>query len=218
MSEIPTLYCFTPTTCSRRVLMTLTELGLKRDADYAIARVNTMGENRTPEHLARQPFGRIPVWQEGEWLLYESRAICEYLAYKHASPSLVPAAFRARAEVAQWISVEVNELYPEFRKVYVEKVLKKRKGLGDADEAVVADGRAGLAKPLDVLDARLRGREFLVGDCFTLADLGHLPYLQGLCDGGSADLIEARPGVAAWWARCSARPAWREVLAMAANP
>ena len=58
--------------------------------------------------------------------------------------------------MAQWISVEVNELYPEFRKVYVEKVLKKRKGLGDADEAVVADGRAGLAKPLDVLDARLR--------------------------------------------------------------
>ena len=45
---------------------------------------------------------------------------------------------------------------------------------------------------------------------FTLADLGYLPYLQEL-GGGSADLIEARPGVAAWWARCSARPAWQEV-------
>jgi len=215
------VYCFPPSTCSRRVLATLLELGLRKDRDFEVVSVNTVGQNKAPEHLSRQPFGRVPVWEEGEWQLFESRAICAHLARTYGGScggnSLLPCTPRQLAKMDQWISVEVCELYPSVMKVYKEKVLKPRKGLGDPDPAVVAEGIEGLQKPLDVMEAHLAISSYLASDAFSLADLGYLPYLQALCDAGEASLLKSRPNLFSWWERCSSRPAWCETVAMAAE-
>ena len=137
-SEPATLYCFPPTTCSRRVLMCLAELGCEEGRDYVIKSVSTTGPNKTPEYMARQPFGKIPAWREGEWVLFESLAICEYLCTRfagRAASRLLPPPGRARAEVHKWVSVEATELRPNILKPYKERVLKPMKGLGESDES-----------------------------------------------------------------------------------
>ena len=213
---MPVLWCWPITTCSRRVLVVLHELGMRHGVDYELRTVPlAKGAHKTPEHVERQPFGKVPVWQEGDWLLFESRAICAHLVatYGAESQTLLPSG-RARATMEQWISVEHSELYGPLMKVYFEKVLKPMKGLGQTDDAAVADSRKALATPLGVLDAHLASGPYLGGGAVTLADLGYLPYLTALCDAGSGDLIAVRPALAAWWARISSRASWQATLAM----
>ena len=73
-----------------------------------------------------------------------------------------------------------------------------------ARHAVFKERRRSLREYV-VAASAFADREYLVNDNFTLADLGYLPYLQGLMDAGCADMLDARPALAAWWARCSAR-------------
>jgi len=212
------LYCFPPTTCSRRVLATLAELGAVEGRDFVIESVPTTGPNKSAMHLARQPFGKIPVWGEGDWMLYESAAICEYLCHRfpgQAASNLLPPAGRARAEVHKWLSVEATELRPNILKPYKERVLKPMKGLGTPDEAVVTQACKDMQPALDVLDAQLASSAFLAGDTFTLADLAFLPYLEALCAAKCDHLIAARPHLSEWWARVRARPKWQQVVGMA---
>jgi hypothetical protein len=73
MAELATVHLFPPTTCSRRVLMCLAELGCKEGSEFAINLVSTTGPNKTAAHMRLQPFGKIPAWQEGDWVLYDSQ-------------------------------------------------------------------------------------------------------------------------------------------------
>ena len=87
-------------TCTRKVITTLTELGLPYEltvVDFA------KGEHKQPPHLARQPFGQIPTIEDAGFELYESRAICRYLNEK-AGGALVPAGLQGRAEMERWAS------------------------------------------------------------------------------------------------------------------
>lgn len=73
MAQLPTVHLFPPTTCSRRVLMCLAELGCKEGSEFAINLVSTTGPNKSAAHMRLQPFGKIPAWQEGDWVLYASQ-------------------------------------------------------------------------------------------------------------------------------------------------
>jgi len=220
--EKATVHLFPPTTCSRRVLMCLAELGCEEGREFVINLVSTAGPNKTAAHMRLQPFGKIPAWQEGDWVLFESLAICEYLCVRFpgaVASRLLPPPGRARAEVHKWVSIEATELRPHALKIYIERVVKPMKRLGAPDEGIVEEGRRGATPTLDVLDAHLAvsGHDYLVGVNFTLADLGFVPYLQALCDAGCEDLLEARPSLHAWFVRCRARPTWQAVVAMSAR-
>lgn len=68
-------------TCYRRVALILAELGL----DFEIVVVSIAGnEQKSPEHLKRQPFGKVPALDDDGFIIFESRAICKYLAKKYA--------------------------------------------------------------------------------------------------------------------------------------
>ena len=73
MAEVATVHLFPPTTCSRRVLMCLAELGCKEGSEFAIHLVSTTGPNKSAAHMRLQPFGKIPAWQEGDWVLYDAQ-------------------------------------------------------------------------------------------------------------------------------------------------
>jgi len=215
-----TVYLFPPTTCSRRVLMCWAELGCEEGRDFVIEVVNTMGEQKTAAHKQRHPLGKVPVLQDGDWWLFESLAICEYLCARHrshASTRLLPPPGRERAEILKWVSFEATELRPHILKPYKERVLKPMKGLGESDEVVVAAARNDMLPPLDVMEASLSasGLPYFAGSHFTLADLGFMPYVEALCLARCDDLLQSRPCLAAWWQRCRARPTWQGTLARA---
>ena len=71
--EKATVHLFPPTTCSRRVLMCLAELGCEEGREFVINLVSTAGPNKTAAHMRLQPFGKIPAWQEGDWVLFDSQ-------------------------------------------------------------------------------------------------------------------------------------------------
>lgn len=84
------LYGMHQSTCTQRVLTTLAEKGI----EYELIIVNLFaGEQKEPSYLEKQPFGKVPVLDDDGFLIYESRAICKYLARKYAEKGtkLIPA-------------------------------------------------------------------------------------------------------------------------------
>ncbi|PKK50312.1 hypothetical protein CI102_5301 [Trichoderma harzianum] len=200
--------------CTRRVMAVLEEL----EVPYKIKVVDVLsGMNNTPEHLARQPFGKIPIIvMDDDLVLYESRAISKYLCTKYpekASKLTVdPTDARAFAIYEQLLSVEVTTFDPAAKDLVSEKLFKKFRG-EFVDEAKVARHRADLGAILDVYESRLLATsKYLAGDEFTLADLFHLSWGELLSAAGETDLIDSRPNVKRWWDSIHQRRAWQTVL------
>ena len=201
------VYGFPGSTCTRKVLCTIHEKG----AAYEWVNVDiTKGEQKTPEHLARQPFGVVPAIDHDGFALYESRAICRYLDAALPGPSLTPADPHQRALMEQWLSVEGSYFSPNAMKAILNIWYAMMKG-AQPDQDVIAAGLAGTNTALDTLDKALAGKEYLVGS-FSLADITYAPYLQYLHDMKIASGVADRPNVAAWWARVSARPSWQKAI------
>lgn len=127
------------------------------------------GEHRSPEHLARNPLGRLPVLElDDGTFLTESKVIVEYLEELHPEPSLIGSTPEERARVRELERLaEVGVLYPVACIVHTTN---SPLGLPSVPE-VAALFRGGLPAVLGVLDDRLSdGRPFLAGDHPTIAD------------------------------------------------
>lgn len=199
------VYGHPASTCTQKVLATLAEKGQK--AEFVLIDI-LKGEQKNADFLARQPFGVVPVFEDDDgFSLYESRAIIRYLDAKFAENPLTPADLKQRGLMEQMISVEHSYFSPKAMKFVLEIFFAPMKGT-QPDQEVIARGREETGKVLDVIEKHLVGREFLAGS-FSLAEITYAPYLQYVCAVGSADLIESRPNVAAWWKRVSERPSWK---------
>ncbi|KAJ3412317.1 hypothetical protein HDV05_000975 [Chytridiales sp. JEL 0842] len=202
-------------TCTQRVLTTLRE---KNVTDFEIVSVDLMkGQHKTPEHLVRQPFGKIPALEDTETgvVMFESRAMARYIAkkYKNQGSDLLAdkKGAKEQAAVETWAYAESSNFDPFASKLAAELIFKKWRGL-EADPAAVAENREALASTLDVYDQILGTRQYLAGNEFTLADLFHLPYGNLLFAGGQGDLIENRKNVASWWKRITERKTWQDTV------
>ncbi|AUX44436.1 glutathione S-transferase [Sorangium cellulosum] len=201
------LYGHPMSTCTRKVLTVLAEKG--HEAEVVV--VDLMkGEHKQPEHLARHPFGVIPLLEDGDFRLYESRAIMRYLDAKLPGAPLTPTELRSRALMDQWISVEQSYFSTPVIKILYQRILLPMRGQ-EGDESIVESATADIAKALDVADKALAGQEYLAGSSFSLADVSFMPYLGCLVASKAEALIASRPNVAAWWKRLSARPSWVKV-------
>ncbi|KAL5227092.1 hypothetical protein ABZP36_015357 [Zizania latifolia] len=163
-----------------------------------------------------QPFGQIPALQDGDEILYESRAINRYIAskYKADGADLLPA---ASAKLEVWLEVESHHFYPAVADLVFQLLIKPL--LGGAPDPVVVDKKAdALAKVLDVYEAHLAENKYLAGDQFTLADVNHMAHLLYLSKTPKADLVTSRPHVKAWWDDISTRPAWQKTAAAIPYP
>jgi glutathione S-transferase len=189
------------TTCSRRAIAACVEAG----AAFEFVPIHlAKGEHKLPQMLALQPYGKVPAWRDADGFdLFESRAIMRHVARGSA---LIPEGARERALMEQWLWVDQCYFYPAFITIYAMRVLKKI----PLDEAKCAASRAELEPTLDAMEARLAssGSAYLACATFTLADLTFLCYFQVFGPSGLQDALDARPALAAWWARCSERPAW----------
>lgn len=199
---------------TRKTLMTLAEKG--HDAELVVVSLPT-GEHRSPGHLARHPFAKVPVLDHDGFVVYESRAIGAYLDRVLAGPALVPEDARGRARVDQWIGVSDAYFAPHAGPLIVETLFRPYLG-GPQDAGAIAAGREGMQVALDAVDRALASSEHLAGPAFSLADIHWMPYLEYLGQIGEGEAIERRRNLAAWWKRTSSRPCWTKVARTGPQP
>ncbi|PFH48301.1 hypothetical protein AMATHDRAFT_65781 [Amanita thiersii Skay4041] len=202
------LYGFSVSTCTRRVGTVLHEKHVPFEF-YEID--HTKGEHKSPAFLEKQPFGQAPYIDDDGFILYESRAICRYIATKYASQGtpLIPTDPKANALFEQAASIELSNFDAYAAPAVYEKVFKTYQGL-PTDEALVQRYLTSLDQKLEVYDKILSKQEYLGGNEVTLADLFHLPYGTALAIAGS-DLMTNRPNVKRWFDSLVNRPSWQAV-------
>lgn len=185
----------------RRVQIALREKGLA----YDDVLVDLPGGAQHEAGFRRlNPFGQVPVLEDGDLVLSESIAILEYLDERHPAPPLLPADPAGRARARQLMLWSGDYLAPAWK-----AWMQSRFGGVAADDASVVRGRSDVAAHLDVLEARLGGGPWLAGD-FSLADVCYAPFVTTFALTGLADLLDERPAVRAWVERLARRPAVRD--------
>jgi glutathione S-transferase len=191
------LYDYLPSGNGYKVRLVLRQLGLP----YELVELDIKrGATRTPEFLARNPNGRIPLLEiPGQGYLAESHAIIGYLAEGSA---LVPRDRLDRARMWQWLCFEQYNLEPNLgtARFWIASLGKSEAELGEKLDEKRRNGHAALA----VLEKGLEGRDFLVGDRYTLADIGLYAYTHVAPEGGFS--LEPYPAIRAWCARVAAQP------------
>ncbi|XXG65801.1 hypothetical protein AAC387_Pa05g3418 [Persea americana] len=198
---------------TRRVLACLFD----KEIEFELVPVDLLkGEHKNPDFLKLQPFGVVPVIQDGDLTLYESRAIIRYYAekYKSHGVDLLGTTVEDRAVVEQWLEVEGQNFHQPIYTLVLQILYYPKLGL-PTDEKAVKEGEENLGKVLDIYEERLSKSKYLAGDFYSLADLSHLPFTHYLVnDIGKGYMINDRKHVNAWWEDISNKPSWKKVLAL----
>ena len=196
-------------TCTRTVVAAFEEIG---GLSYEIVPVDFQAaEHKSADYLATfQPFGQIPVLLEGDFKMFESRAIIRYVAAKHGADTLYPTDLKKRAIVEQWLSVNQSNNGPATD-IVVEFIFKKMRG-GSPDESRVPELTEKLNNYLAILDKQLASTgAFIAGSDFTLADVSFLPYFEYLLTIPQfSNAFDKHEHVKKWWEAASNRPSWKK--------
>ena len=185
---------------SQRVLWLLEELGLPYEIRHYVRDATT---RLAPEALqAVHPLGKSPVLEADGMKLIESGAIIDYLIRRHGGGQLRPATDSPDFETyQQWLHyAEGSAMLPLLLKLYVSR-------LGDAGAPLKPRIDSELANHLGFIDRSLQGREWLVGDTLTGADI-QMSFVGEAARGLRADY----PTMDAWVRRFQQRPAYRRAL------
>ena len=198
------IYAFPPSPNARKVAAVIAHLHLT-DIEYVLVKLHK-GEHRRPEFLALNPMGKVPVLYDGDLMLWESNAICQYLADRAGDTGFFPADPKIRASIARWLFWEAGTWSPVIDVFTHENVRKPMLGIGTADPKRVADAEERFRPLAKLLNDQLAKRKFLLGDSVTLADFvvaGAATYVER----GRIPINEY-PHVMAWWGRLNAIEAW----------
>jgi glutathione S-transferase len=199
-----TLYDYLPSGNGYKVRLTAKYLNIP----YRLVEMDiATGATRTAEFLAKNPNGRIPLLEvSGRGFLAESHAIISFLA---EGSELMPADPWAKANLWRWLCFEQYNLEPNVATVrfWLKSLHKTKEELGARLTEKVAKGLEALA----VLERGLEGREFLVADRFTLADIALYAYTHVAPEGGFS--LDAYPRIQAWMKRVAAQPGHAPITA-----
>ena len=196
------LYGSPVSTCTRKVLTAL----LETNTPYELHVIDfAQREHKAEPHVSRQPFGQVPAIDDEGFVLFESRAICRYVSAK-ANDLLTPVTLRERALMDQWSSVEQTNVSPHAMKFVYHFIFKRPQ-----EQAVLDAAQAALELAFGVLSKPLATQPFLCGDKLTIADIGHMPYLELLPSTPIKESLEKFPHVLSWSQRLRERDSWRKI-------
>jgi glutathione S-transferase len=199
------LYGFPPSPNTWKVRAVAAHIGLPLELEFVDL---PKGQQQTPEYLALNPTGRAPVLVDGDFILWESNAIMQYLADRTPN-RLWPNDARDRADIMRWQSWQLAHWDKEgCEPLIIERLVKKFLNLGPPEMAVVAKGMESFNREARVLDAHLAKQSYLVGTEVTLADFS---VAAPLFYTKEAELpVAPYQHLRDWFARVSALPAWRD--------
>lgn len=178
----------------RKVLWTCAELDLHFDHVESDEKL-----------LARNPNAMVPVIQDGDFVLWESNAICRYLAGSQPRSTLLPVDAQARAHVEQWMDWQATELNTAWRYAFLGLV---RKSAAHSDPKAIAASVESWNEHMRLLDRHFEhGGQFITGEFFSLADivlgLSTQRWLLTPMDKPHLDAVHG------YYQRLSVRPAFR---------
>jgi glutathione S-transferase len=195
-----------PGACSMGPHVALNEIGI----DYEPRRVNLAEKaNQKPEYLAINPKGRVPALQIDGFILTEASAILSYLGRRFPESGLYAKGGEAEARMLEWMSWCSNTVHPSFAHI-------RRTERYSEDPSTYASiqkrGEATFWDCLSTIDSALKGKQYALGDTYSLAD----PYFLVFFGWGSSlkkvDMAQKFPSYAAFARRMLARPAVQKVV------
>ncbi|HLW72016.1 MAG TPA: glutathione S-transferase family protein [Candidatus Binataceae bacterium] len=165
---------------------------------------------KSSEHMKLNPNGHIPVLEDDGHVVWESMAINLYLAEKYGKAPLWPSTAEGHADAIKWSFFAMTEIEPSLMTILVNKLFMPP---DKCDNKAVETATTALKAPLKVLDDQLKGREYLLGNDFTIADLNVAAVLS------FATLVKldmsSTPAAQAWLQKCLGREANQRVRKLA---
>lgn len=181
---------------SRRVRIALIE----KNVPVELVEVDMKAKgHKSPEFRARNPYGRVPLLEDDDFVLAESTAILEYIEARHPAMPLLPEDPRGRALCAMHmklcdlhLGVETGPL------IFPTRFLPRERW----DEAAMDAARSRIQRHLEIVEEQLGEREYMVGDRYTLVEVCYTPIVEFLAQAG----VTAPPRVDRWIGKMLARP------------
>jgi len=194
-----------------KVLLTANHAGV----DYTLRVLDPRkGDFQKPEYAAINPNMRMPTLKDGEYVVWESNAILQYLALQKPESGLLPKDERARLDVTRWQFWDLAHWDPATGGFTFENVAKPQVlGIMEPDKAALAKAEELFNRSAKVLDAQLAKTRYVAGDKLTVADFA----LGGDLAHAEAAKIPLAPygEIRRWLAELQALPAWKKTLAQA---
>ncbi len=177
----------------------------EKGAPYTLAAM-AFGESKTPEHLARMPFGRIPVIEHDGFRLYEAQAILRYIDRAFDGPSLTPTDPKAAARMDQVLNIVDWYVMPSISgAIDFNRLVKPIFGMPVDEEAVAA--ALPLARTcVSALEDILADKPYFAGDEVSLADLAAVSHLDLFPLTPEGAEIMAGSSLQGWLERMARRP------------
>src|SRR5580658_7213522 len=199
------LYGFPPSPNTWKVRALAAHLGLPLELEFIDL---SKGAQYAPAYLALNPTGRTPTLVDGDFTLWESCAIMQYLAGKVTTP-LWPNDARSRADISRWQCWELAHWGAQAcGPLTFENLVKKFVNLGAPDATAVAKATEAFNKEAKMLDAHLAKQKYLVGGTLTIADFTCAAPLFHAAGAGMP--VAPYANVRGWFERVSALPCWSE--------
>jgi len=189
------------------VLAVARELGIALD----LQEVNLPGgEQKQPAFLRINPNGKVPALKDGDFVLWESGAIMQYLAAQKPGNSLWPADDRVRADITRWQLWRLGEWGRGSGILIWENLIKKFLSSGDPDPNKIKEGLELFDFGAAVLNGHLENRDYLVGKNPTLADFSvAVPLVYAT----PARLpLDPYPAIRQWYKRIENTESWQKTL------
>jgi glutathione S-transferase len=188
-----------------RSLWAVEELGVKYEHV-----ATPVPQAKGAENLRLNPNGHIPVIDDDGTVVWESMAINLYLAEKYGKGSLWPASVEDHGHAYQWSFFGMTEVEPHLMALLTQRIFLPA---DQRDEKAAQRAIDALKAPLAVIDGALKGKEYLLGNSFSIADLNLAAVLS------FAMLVKldmsATPAAQAWLQKCLARDANKKVRSLA---
>ena len=168
-------------------------------------------DSKSPEHLARHPFGRVPAFAHDGFALYETQAILRYLDAAFDGPALRPGDIKALARMDQLVGICDWYLFPQVGvTIGFQRIVKALIGMGAPDEEIIAKAIPNAERCFAVIAGFLQ-TPFLTGAQPSIADImiaAHMSLLMGASE--CKAIVAKHPALADWLARMEARPSMQK--------